>query len=190
MLPALALKHALAFCLACGFTADAVPAFADPPTWAGVWQVRERYHRPNDVDAEDYRVVYITQPRVADAHLTDPDTPLASVIPVARGLPFGFNRGTCDRALVAPTAIAGTMAGMAGTDRDCVIGALDHLPDNRQIAWAGVDGEIFRVMPERSYPVAGHLCRDFTASIAIGGQKQQTIGTACRQPDGTWEIID
>lgn len=181
MLSASVGRHALAFCLAFGSAVSAAPAFADPPSWSGVWQVRERYHRPNDVEDVDYRVVYVTQPRVASAE---------TMVPVARGLPYGFNRGTCDRSLVAPASVDGSLDGMEGADRDCVIGALDHLPDNRQIAWAGEDGEIFRVMPERSYPAAGLLCRDYTASTILSDRKQQTFGTACRLPDGQWEIVD
>ncbi|MBC7907786.1 MAG: hypothetical protein H7Y60_13725 [Rhodospirillaceae bacterium] len=181
MLPTSVGCRALALCLAFGFAASAAPAFADPPSWAGMWQVRERYHRPNDVNDEDYRVVYVAQPRVASAQVT---------VPVARGLPYGFNRGTCDRALLIPTSMEGSLDGITGLDRDCVIGALDHLPDNRQIAWVGEDGEIFRIMPERSYPAAGLLCRDYTASTILSDRKQQTFGTACRLPDGQWEIVD
>lgn len=181
MLPASVGRRALALCLAFGVAASAAPAFADPPSWAGMWQVRERYHRPNDVDDEDYRVVYVTQPRVASAQID---------VPVARGLPYGFNRGTCDRNLMAPATEAESLDGWEGSDRDCVIGALDHLPDNRQIAWAGEDGEIFRITAERSYPAAGLLCRDYTASTILSDRKTQTFGTACRLPDGQWEIVD
>lgn len=181
MLPASVGRRALALCLAFGFAASAAPAFADPPSWAGMWQVRERYHRPNDVEDADYRVVYVTQSRMASTQ---------TVIPVARGLPYGFNRGTCDRSLMDPASPAGSLHGMEGADRDCVINALDHLPDNRQIAWTGEDGEIFRVTAERSYPAAGLLCRDYTTSTILSDRKVQTFGTACRQPDGQWEIVD
>lgn len=31
-------------------------------------------------------------------------------------------------------------------------------------------------------------CRDVHLSVMIGNQPQDVIGTACRQPDGTWRI--
>lgn len=37
---------------------------------------------------------------------------------------------------------------------------------------------------DRSY------CREYTSSATIAGKKQPTFGTACRQPDGSWRIIN
>jgi len=172
--------------LSCLAVTIAAPAFADPPSW-GMWQVlRERYHRPNEAD-NDYRVIYVPQSRVASADFAE-----GSAVPVARGLPWGFNRGTCDRELIAPQPGEAAPAGLdaSGSDRDCIIGALEALPDERQIAWTGEAGELFRVTPERSYRSAGLLCRDYTAQVQVGGRRQQTFGTACRQPDGQWDIQD
>lgn len=33
-------------------------------------------------------------------------------------------------------------------------------------------------------------CREYTRQIVIDGEEQSAHGTACRQPDGTWRIID
>lgn len=33
-------------------------------------------------------------------------------------------------------------------------------------------------------------CREYTAPITVGGKNATTVGTACRQPDGTWRIIN
>ena len=35
----------------------------------------------------------------------------------------------------------------------------------------------------------GTYCREFQQSIIIGGQTQQGYGKACREPDGTWRIV-
>lgn len=32
-------------------------------------------------------------------------------------------------------------------------------------------------------------CREFQQTVTIGGETEQAYGTACRQPDGAWEII-
>lgn len=32
-------------------------------------------------------------------------------------------------------------------------------------------------------------CREFTKVVTIGGQAQSAYGQACRQPDGSWQIV-
>lgn len=34
----------------------------------------------------------------------------------------------------------------------------------------------------------GRQCREFLQTVTIGGRTEQAYGTACRQPDGAWEI--
>lgn len=34
------------------------------------------------------------------------------------------------------------------------------------------------------------LCREYQSTAVINGKKQPTYGTACRQPDGSWRIIN
>jgi hypothetical protein len=33
-------------------------------------------------------------------------------------------------------------------------------------------------------------CREYTSMTTIAGQPQNMVGTACRQPDGTWRIVN
>ena len=35
----------------------------------------------------------------------------------------------------------------------------------------------------------GTYCREYTQAVTIGGQRQNSYGTACQQPDGTWKIL-
>jgi surface antigen len=45
------------------------------------------------------------------------------------------------------------------------------------------------VTPTKTYQLAnGQYCREYAQTITIGGEPQQTYGTACRQADGTWKI--
>lgn len=39
------------------------------------------------------------------------------------------------------------------------------------------------------YSSAGYYCREFQQTIKVGGKSQQAYGTACQQPDGTWQIV-
>jgi surface antigen len=36
----------------------------------------------------------------------------------------------------------------------------------------------------------GDYCREYTQTIRVGGKTEQGYGTACRQPDGTWQIVE
>lgn len=38
------------------------------------------------------------------------------------------------------------------------------------------------------YSSAGYYCREFQQTISVGGRSQQAYGTACQNPDGTWQI--
>jgi hypothetical protein len=33
-------------------------------------------------------------------------------------------------------------------------------------------------------------CREYQSTTTIAGQPQSMVGTACRQPDGTWHIVN
>lgn len=46
------------------------------------------------------------------------------------------------------------------------------------------------VTPQRYYQQDdGRYCREYQQSITVGGKKQEGYGTACRQPDGSWEVV-
>ena len=35
----------------------------------------------------------------------------------------------------------------------------------------------------------GRYCREYQQTVFVGGQEQAAYGTACQQPDGSWEIV-
>lgn len=35
----------------------------------------------------------------------------------------------------------------------------------------------------------GQYCREFSQTINVGGRTERGYGTACRQPDGSWQIV-
>lgn len=46
------------------------------------------------------------------------------------------------------------------------------------------------VIPQAPYKNdAGQYCREYQNKITVGGQTQSAYGTACRQPDGSWQIV-
>ena len=68
--------------------------------------------------------------------------------------------------------------------------ALEYNPTDKAAEWRNPDtGNYGRVIPVTTYRQNGRYCREFTQEIFVGGQKQTGYGRACRQPDGSWEIV-
>jgi surface antigen len=44
-------------------------------------------------------------------------------------------------------------------------------------------------VPRPAYQANGTYCREFQQTITVGGQTQEGYGTACKQPDGAWKIV-
>ena len=66
--------------------------------------------------------------------------------------------------------------------------ALDA-PVGETIRWEeeGASGSVTAIREGRSSE--GRYCREYTQGVEIGGEAQQAYGTACRNPDGSWEIM-
>ncbi|HAC59435.1 RT0821/Lpp0805 family surface protein [Parvibaculum sp.] len=45
------------------------------------------------------------------------------------------------------------------------------------------------VEPGRSYQSGNAYCREYSQTVYIGGRPESAYGTACRQPDGSWQIV-
>lgn len=39
------------------------------------------------------------------------------------------------------------------------------------------------------YSTSGRYCREFQQHVIIGGRTEQAYGTACQQPDGSWQVV-
>lgn len=65
-------------------------------------------------------------------------------------------------------------------------------PIGDTIRWDNPDnGHYGTVTPVRqgTNDATGEYCREFQQTVTIGGQTQQAYGVACRQPDGSWRIV-
>ncbi len=64
-------------------------------------------------------------------------------------------------------------------------------PIGEEIAWNNPDsGNYGTVTPVRDGTTSsGQYCREFQQTVTIGGKTENAYGTACRQPDGSWEIV-
>jgi surface antigen len=201
---------AAALCVALAL--PTLPAQADPPPWAPAHGYRakhdnDHHHKhkkkkhKHDHDDDDHDHVYY--------------------------VPYGIDRGSCDRGLVSSEVIGGVLGGAVGgvagsqigkgrgntaatiggtiigvlvgasvgrsmdeVDQNCVGRVLEHAPDRRRIQWASDSGHEYDVTPLRTFQTNGMYCREYQTAATVGGRVQQAYGTACRQPDGAWKIMN
>jgi surface antigen len=64
-------------------------------------------------------------------------------------------------------------------------------PIGETINWNNPDsGNYGTVTPVRDgTSSSGDYCREFQQTVTVGGSTEQAYGTACRQPDGSWRIV-
>jgi surface antigen len=69
--------------------------------------------------------------------------------------------------------------------------ALENAQPGQAMPWKNQQsGNYGTITPQNYYQSAnGQYCREYSQSISVGGQVSQGYGTACRQQDGTWQIV-
>jgi surface antigen len=87
-------------------------------------------------------------------------------------------------------------AGLTQGDLACadqaVYGA-QTVPVGQQISWNNPQsGNSGYVVPVRDgyEQTSGRYCREYQTVVTVGGRQQSGYGTACYQPDGSWQVID
>jgi surface antigen len=100
-------------------------------------------------------------------------------------------------AIIAGTLVGAVIGGEVGkymdkTDQMNAQHALEHNPTNQVASWHNPDtGRDVSVTPTRTYQnTTGQNCREYTTAVTVDGQKQTAYGTACRQSDGSWKIVN
>jgi surface antigen len=71
-------------------------------------------------------------------------------------------------------------------------GALETNQSGVTSSWSNPDsGHSGTVTPQPAYQSSsGQYCREYQQQISVGGRTESAHGTACRQPDGSWKIIN
>jgi surface antigen len=111
------------------------------------------------------------------------------------GSTIGHGRGRTAATIIGTIAgayIGGSIgASMDEQDRYRANRALERYPDHQPSSWRNPNtGNSYTVTPTSSYDTASGPCREYTTEAYIGGQKETIYGTACRQPDGTWQAAN
>lgn len=65
-------------------------------------------------------------------------------------------------------------------------------PVGESISWNNPNsGNYGTYTPTRDgYSSSGRYCREYQQTIVVGGRTEKGYGTACQQPDGSWEIVN
>ena len=126
-------------------------------------------------------------------------TVLGGIVGAVIGSQFGGGKGRL--AAVGAGTLIGALIGrdigrtMDDADRAYAAGsfgqAMEYAPTCSTITWSNQrSGSNGTVTPTHTYePEPGRYCREFQQQVVIGGQVRDAYGTACRQPDGSWEIV-
>ncbi|MEN8178696.1 MAG: RT0821/Lpp0805 family surface protein [Pseudomonadota bacterium] len=107
-------------------------------------------------------------------------------------------RGDGRRAATIAGALIGVLVGksvgrhMDQVDHYCTGQTFEYAQDRQSIQWHNPDDRTsYNVTPINHFQTRdGRYCREYTTQASIGGRQQQTYGTACRQSDGSWQIVD
>jgi surface antigen len=116
------------------------------------------------------------------------------------GSQFGGTTGSRIAAGVAGAAIGGLIGNRIGAALDdedrqrayaAQMEALESGPSGAPVGWRNPDsGRYGNIVPGPAHDGPGGLkCRQYTHTIYIDGQPQTARGTACRNPDGTWNPV-
>ncbi|GLQ06545.1 RT0821/Lpp0805 family surface protein [Sneathiella chinensis] len=111
-----------------------------------------------------------------------------------------FGSGTGRLAAVAAGTLVGAMIGQeVGRSLDAADrAAIDRAerrattaPVGETIKWNNPDsGNSGTITPVRDgQDTRGRYCREFRQTIEVGGKLEEGYGTACRQEDGSWQIM-
>ena len=69
--------------------------------------------------------------------------------------------------------------------------AFEKSPDHQPVEWNNPNtGNSGSTVPTKTYYTESNTpCREYQTLVNIGGRKESAYGTACRQPDGSWKIM-
>lgn len=112
------------------------------------------------------------------------------------GSQFGKGSGQV-LAAVGGTILGAAIGGLIGrnmdkTDQLEMQQALESQRTNTTKTWHNPDqNAVYHVTPKKTYyRRSGTPCREYYMTANIGGKKEQVYGTACRQSDGSWKIVN
>ena len=103
----------------------------------------------------------------------------------------GRTAATVIGALIGANIGANVGRSMDATDRARTAQVFETTTTGQSTRWVNPDtGNQFVVTPTRTYEASGAPCREYIIKAVVGGRPDDVYGTACRQPDGSWKIVN
>ena len=122
-------------------------------------------------------------------------TLIGAVAGGAIGSMFGGGAGKA-AAIVAGTMIGGYLGNTIGRNMDenarqqAYNAQMAAINAGQAQSWRAPSGAYGSVTPGPVYVDQGQqACRQYTHTIVVDGKRQTGTGTACRNPNGTWQIV-
>ena len=164
-----------------------------PPPWAPAHGYRRKQNR---VPQQQYVYAQPYGIRYNSCYREDLGRALGGVAGAVAGYQVGGGHGKV-AAVIGGTIIGMLVGGHIGRsmddiDQNCIGQILEHAQPNQPIAWNNPqNGGQYQVTPQPAYnDQQGRYCREYQTNATIGGRTEQTYGRACRQPDGSWQIVN
>lgn len=101
-----------------------------------------------------------------------------------------------DVAVMTGTVLGVVVGGEIGrwmddVDQACAAQTLEFAGAERGVEWVDPDnGNMYQVTPTETYLTdSNRYCREYRAKASVGGSAREVYGTACRHPDGSWQLV-
>ncbi|MGE0754996.1 MAG: glycine zipper 2TM domain-containing protein [Alphaproteobacteria bacterium] len=135
---------------------------------------------------------YYNEPSYSRIHCTNSANPMGLLLGGAGGGILGhqFGKGKGNTAATIGGAVLGAALGNSITQH-CTERVFRDAPLHTPVYWeSSRRNENYYVTATREYEQQGRYCREYQAVSTVAGRQQQTYGTACMQPDGSWQVVN
>ncbi len=120
---------------------------------------------------------------------------LGGVLGGIAGTQIGKGKGRT-AAVIAGTLLGALIGGSVGATMDAsdqlqANRTLETVPDGQPVAWTNPNTNAqYEVTPTKTYDTKMGTCREYQTVAMIEGQREVIYGKACRQPDGSWKMVE
>lgn len=103
-----------------------------------------------------------------------------------------FGSGSGQVAAAAAGAVVGAYLGnkigqsMDETDK---LKQQQALAASQPTTWTSQNGNKYTVTPQKTYVKNNQVCRNYKTTATIDGKPETITGVACKQSNGTWQVV-
>lgn len=201
--PKFAARASVALVAAAFLITGTAPVKADPPPWAPAHGYRDKHPGKGKGHKRKHRGGYeeaYVVPFGIDMGTCNREE-IGTLVGAAVGGYVGSQvvDGDAKVVAIAGGAVIGAIVGgkigrsMDKADHYCVGQALEYAEQGRPVSWTDSrDNTRYRVTTLETFKSGweDQYCRRYQAAAVINGREETTTGTACRTPDGQWQLMN